>query len=526
MNSIFLNKYNFFFTEATDMFIKPRSINVTSFWLFHPHQPKTNIPFRPSKLYNRKDGSHRKWISYCVKKKALFCNICLCYGDGFGSFSKGFSVWRHVYERVSDHEETITHKLNVDAHLMKKQFSSVDSLLTHGLGSIRKIQVENNRNVLLRLIDVLKLIGKRGLSYRGKTNKAAYSLDDSSLDHGNFLEITLLISKYDSLLKSHLDKVVKKSLKCHNSGAQQGGGQVTFLSKTTINYILEIIAKNIKFTISNEVKDAVIYSVQLDTTQDISVTDQCSIILRYVNGTSVFERLVGMVRCSSSKGSNFVELLLKVLKDMNLDPKCCIGNATDGAANMQGVYNGFSTKMSEAAVEQVHIWCYAHVLNLVISDITSKIVQSISLFGILQGCAVFIRESYKRMDIWTTKNSKKKICTIGETRWWSKDAALTKVFGHFNEPENGLYVDLITTLDEIENNLGITPDARFKAKNLKEGLLKYETILTAQMYLRIFKKTTPLSKYLQGHGVNIIAAYKMVKQTLNDLQDVPVNFNV
>lgn len=69
------------------MFIKPRSINVTSFWSFHPHQPKTNIPFRPSKLYNRKNGGHRKWISYCVKKKALFCNICLCYGDGSGSFS-------------------------------------------------------------------------------------------------------------------------------------------------------------------------------------------------------------------------------------------------------------------------------------------------------------------------------------------------------------------------------------------------------------------------------------------------------
>jgi hypothetical protein len=94
--------------------------------------------------------------------------------------------------------------------LIKKQYSSVDSLLTHELGSVRKIQVENNRNVLLRLIDVLKLIGKRGLSYRGKTNEAACSLDDSSLDHRNFLKITLLIKKYDSLLKSHLDKVVKK----------------------------------------------------------------------------------------------------------------------------------------------------------------------------------------------------------------------------------------------------------------------------------------------------------------------------
>ncbi|XP_025417294.1 uncharacterized protein LOC112688348 [Sipha flava] len=78
--------------EAIGMFIKPRSINVTSFWLFHPYQLKTNIPFRPSKLYNCKDGDHRKWIFYCVKKKASFCNRSLYYGDGSGSFSKRFSV--------------------------------------------------------------------------------------------------------------------------------------------------------------------------------------------------------------------------------------------------------------------------------------------------------------------------------------------------------------------------------------------------------------------------------------------------
>jgi len=54
------------------MFIKPRSINFISFWSFHLHQPKTNIPFRLSKLYNRKDGGHRKWVFYCVKKKLYF----------------------------------------------------------------------------------------------------------------------------------------------------------------------------------------------------------------------------------------------------------------------------------------------------------------------------------------------------------------------------------------------------------------------------------------------------------------------
>jgi hypothetical protein len=157
--------------------------------------------------------------------------------------------------------------------------------------------------------------------------------------------------------------------------------------------------------------------------------------------------------------------------------------------------------MSEAAVEQINVWCYAHVLNLVISDITSKIVQFISLFGILLGCVVFILESYKQKF-----QQKKKICTISETRWWSEDGALTKVFVNFNEPENGLYVDLITTLDEIQNNLGITPDARFKTKNLKEGLLKYETILTAQMYLRIFlkKKTLLYQNIYKDIEVHII----------------------
>lgn len=106
-----------------------------------------------------------------------------------------------------------------------------------------------------------------------------------------------------------------------------------------------------------------------------------------------------------------------MFNNLNINPKDCIGNATDGAANMQGAYNGFSAKLSEVAVKQIHVWCYAHVLNLVISDITSKIVQSITLFGILHGCAVFIRESHTLMDIWITRNSKKKVCMIGETRW-------------------------------------------------------------------------------------------------------------
>lgn len=96
-------------------------------------------------------------------------------------------------------------------------------------------------------------------------------------------------------------------------------------------------------------------------------------------------------------------------------------NSTDGAANMQGQYKGFSAKLSETGATQLHVWCYAHVLNLVICDAIEIKVGALSLFGLLDSCAVFIRELYKRMDIWLEKCSNKRLGNIEQTRWWAKD---------------------------------------------------------------------------------------------------------
>jgi hypothetical protein len=70
-----------------------------------------------------------------------------------------------------------------------------------------------------------------------------------------------------------------------------------------------------------------------------------------------------------------------------------------------GQYRGFSAKLSETGATQLHIWCYTHVLNLVICDVTENKVEALSLFGLLNSCAVFIRESYKIMDIWLENSS-------------------------------------------------------------------------------------------------------------------------
>ncbi len=302
---------------------------------------------------------------------------------------------------------------------------------------------------------------------------------------------------------------------------------VTLLSKDTINKVVKVISQLIKEKISSEVREAKMFSVQIDTTQGITSKDQCSVILRHVTDV-VHERWVALVDCEASTGENFLELLKDTLTRLNLDLSCCVGSTTDGAANMQGRYNGFSAFLSEKAPNQIHIWCYAHVLNLVLADTTGSVIQSALLFNLLNDIAVFIRDSCKRMKTWQETNTDKRhrrLSPIGQTWWWAKDAALTKVFGCFGRPDSAMYVDLVLALIAVQLDTTTKPTARAKAKGYIEGLLKYETILTAQILLRIFEHTSPLSKYLQTSGMDLLTAHRLVVGTEDGLKKYVRDFS-
>ena len=246
------------------------------------------------------------------------------------------------------------HKTNIDSLLFVNQLNS------------RKILIKQRLNALERIIDVIKLIGKRSLSYRGKHNEAAYTLHNDSVDHGNFLDILLLLKKYDVVLNEYLDNIIKKSQVSHNSGNKTRGGLLTLISKTTVNQIIECISDLIKKCIASQIVEAGMFSVELDTTQDVAVKDQCAIVIRYVNSNGIQEKLIAVVNCIDSSGKGIFKLLSNVLTNNNLKIEYCIANATDGAASMQGIYNGFSKWLSDESPGNVHVWCYSHILNLVL----------------------------------------------------------------------------------------------------------------------------------------------------------------
>jgi len=203
-----------------------------------------------------------------------------------------------------------------------------------------------------------------------------------------------------------------------------------------------------------------------------------------------------------TKGKNFHKMLKNKLLNNGLDLKNCIGNSTDGASNMQGQNNGFSAWFSKSSPGQIHVWCYSHILNLVM-DFTKSALSAVKLFSLLNKISVFYKETYKRINILNTtvgENIKTKIVSIGMmTRWWSKEKSLQTIFG-----EDTLYIQLIVLLNTTHNSSDFNPETRAKAKNLKEAFISYELILTTLVYIHIFKIAGPLSRYLQTSGIDLI----------------------
>lgn len=79
-------------------------------------------------------------------------------------------------------------------------------------------------------------------------------------------------------------------------------------------------------------------------------------------------------------------------------------------------------------------------------------------------------------------------------------------------------------MEKIEKDVTIKPAIRSKAQGYKDALLKYETILTAEIFLRIFEQTSPLSKYLQTSGMDIATAQHVVSGTEENLKKFTRDF--
>ncbi|GIY06905.1 zinc finger MYM-type protein 1 [Caerostris darwini] len=109
-------------------------------------------------------------------------------------------------------------------------------------------------------------LAERGLPFREDNEKFG------TPNNGNYFGLLELVAKFDPFLRDPIDRYENTD-----------SGKPSYLSKITCEEIIQLTANKMKDTIMAEVKKAGCFSFSVDSTPDISHTDQFTLIIRYVS---------------------------------------------------------------------------------------------------------------------------------------------------------------------------------------------------------------------------------------------------
>ncbi|GFV98986.1 hypothetical protein TNCV_3390491 [Trichonephila clavipes] len=125
-------------------------------------------------------------------------------------------------------------------------------------------------------------------------------------------------------------------------------------------------------------KKAPFLAIVMDTTQDLSKTDQLSLVFRYIkikekvdvhNEIKIGESFVGFMSVSDFTAQWIKTEILNAIEKYGIDLSKCRRQGYDGANVMSGVYGGLQTLIKDAN----YAHCAAHSLNLILNDSTKHV---------------------------------------------------------------------------------------------------------------------------------------------------------
>ncbi|KAF0731467.1 zinc finger MYM-type protein 1-like, partial [Aphis craccivora] len=198
-----------------------------------------NFPFDFSRVYFRSinDGTEHKWLSFDNVSSKIYCSVCMTFGKNrYSVFVKGIDInLKSIYIKINKHEKSNVHNEAVSMYLRLDSGNSVKALIHIQ----RSKEVQENRLVMLRIIDIILTLAKQDIAFRGHIRKIDTKPRQFSCAYKTF-------AKYDSILLNHVQKYSLKSESLRKSRNEKAnsiskksgrGSLLTFLSKTTVNKI-------------------------------------------------------------------------------------------------------------------------------------------------------------------------------------------------------------------------------------------------------------------------------------------------
>ncbi|KAL5246261.1 hypothetical protein ACI65C_013669 [Semiaphis heraclei] len=117
---------------------------------------------------------------------------------------------------------------------------------------------------------------------------------------------------------------------------------------------------------------------QIGTYPDLTHFEQLAFVVRYVmdNG-DLQERLLSVEVANDETGKGLFGSFCNICEKYNLNwkKKLC-AQAFDGASYMQGKYRGLKSYIQNENPRAVNVWCFAHILNLVVVNVCESSIHS------------------------------------------------------------------------------------------------------------------------------------------------------
>ncbi|XP_014787280.1 uncharacterized protein LOC106881413, partial [Octopus bimaculoides] len=237
-----------------------------------------------------------------------------------------------------------------------------------------------------------------------------------------------------------------------------------FLSDTIQNEILEAYAHNILHEIKLKVENSRFIGIICDGTTNCSGMEQVSITVWYVSeDLNVNEDFLGFYNPPDCSPKTLTKIILDVFCHLNISlgsKLCCF--SFDGASTMSGNISGVQMRLKNLFPGTYFVHCGNHSLDLVLQEVTSKVIFVADALNFVHQCAILVKVSPKRKAQWTNLYGENVIMlqAVCPPQWCIRVTALKQAENNYKNIQNFL-LDLLN-----DSSLRATTKATVK------GLLK------------------------------------------------------
>ncbi|KAK6186835.1 hypothetical protein SNE40_006103 [Patella caerulea] len=429
----------------------------------------------------------RTWLSYSRATGKVYCLVCKLFG-GIGALSAdGFDDWKHAIRKLDEHERSPKHCTNIVAFSARSITAGrIDEELAKQADEIKLYW----REVIKRCVSVIKFLSERGLSFRGSDENIG------SPKNGNYLGLLEVLSQYDSFLAQHIQK-----------HANKGTGHTSYLSSTICEELIALLGQKVTEDIVSRLQRAKYYSFTVDSTPDVSHSDQLTVVVRYIeSGGKTVERFLTFLENTGHTGRQQATALLEYFTSVGIDISNCRGQSYDNAANMSGRYQGMQALIKTENPLAVFVPCFAHSLNLVGQSACGSCRLATAFFGFVEQIYVFFTASTARYKVLKAALTGENIPVpkhLSDTRWSAHHDATKALHLGYNK--------IMEALDEISNDAQQKGDTRHMADQLYQTMCKLETGFYVGFWATVLERFHRTSVSLQSQSTDLNTAVELLK---------------